>query len=180
MSDSPELRTDAPIPVNEVFMVIVTPGEPDPDGPPDTIDIKAVACAYDLNKGPLNGARQLDSSESSEDFGEFVSEVMGDMVELTSNTIYSFAMDAKRRENVTEGDERTAAVREADRTRMRGEMYLKLLMFFGDKPVELLGNVTATFLVSCIEDVIDSPDYEARVANWLARVNAPTNGGGVT
>lgn len=171
MSDSPEMRTDAPTIPNEVYLLIVVPGEADPDGPPNMMNVQAVATAYDLNKGPLNGARQLGADETSNSFDDFVGEVFGDMMELTSNTIYGYAESVKAQQNTTEDDLRTEDVREADRKRTRAELYLKLLLDMGDKPAELMGNMLATFLVSSIEDTLESPDYDERVAEWRASMS---------
>lgn len=163
MTDSEHMRPDVAPVSNEVYMVVIAP-EPsdDPDAAPNTMNVKAVAAAYDLNKGPLDGARQLNNDETSNDFGDFVDEVREDMMDLTSNTVMAYAWDLV---------ERISAAPEVDRKRTASELYLKLLLDFGDKPVELLGNMFATFLLACIEDVAAAEDYEQRMAEWEARTS---------
>ena len=171
MSDSPEMRPDAPHIANEVYMLVVQPREAGPDDPPDTQTVNVVATAYDLNGSPLQGARQVGSDEVGEVFGDFVNAVVDDMMSLTSNTIWAYAEEFKKRVNEEMEQSTSPDDRMARRDHLRATLYVKLLMDMGGKPVELIGNMLANFLVSCIEDTADSPDFDERLAEWKAGQN---------
>jgi hypothetical protein len=55
---------------------------------------------------------------------------------------------------------------------------VRLLKSFGDKPVELIGNMLASMLVSAIDDVVNDPDFDKVLRAWRANPESPKPGQG--
>jgi hypothetical protein len=133
-----------------MLLVRFAEGQQGPDAAPsvDTLDLTAVQ--YDLNAGPLTGATTAENVPNA--LPVFVDSVIQDMDELNYSVIMDYAEQQANSET-----------REANHL-----VFIRLLKSFGDKPVELLGNMLATFLVAAVDDMLMSPDFPSMLEAWKA------------
>lgn len=149
--------------MTEVRIVVNTPVNNGPDDPPNIKHVKAKAVAYDLSKDPRTGARVLGTDEISEDFDAFVGDVLEDMDTLGYNLTMAHAWQIKKRDSMLTGEDlRTDETKRTERS----ELFMKLLLEFGDKPVELLGNMLAAFMVGTVESSLDDDEIDQMLEDW--------------
>lgn len=160
--------------MSEVRIVVTRPAEgQDPDGPPNSVLMRATAVAYDLAKSPLDGARVLADDEIDADFGLFVEGVREDMDTLGYNLMMAHAKAIRARDSqLTDEDTRSEETLRDE----RAKLHMKLMMEFGDEPVELLGNMLAAFLAGTIESALDDPELPKMLEDWETQMKAAQDG----
>lgn len=131
---------------NEVYMVLLMRDESNPDA----VRVKFTPAAYDMDKSPLDGGRTLAPSEVN--FTEFVNEAMTDMDSLAANFVMEYAHLV--RDN--NGGPTVAVASDAQ----KADLYVKLLAAFGDRPMELIGNMLAGMIMGCVEQLVTHEDFD--------------------
>jgi len=92
-------------------------------------------------------------------FSEFVSKSLQDMEHLCHEYIMVYTKDfiqsGKTLDNGTKAD-----------------LYGRLLASFSERPMELIGNMLAGMIVGCIEEFVDSGEFDQLYADWSAERTA--------
>lgn len=125
------------------------PDTPDSNGQ-RTVNFNAIPGTYDFLVGLPDGGKVLDPTTFGGDINEFVAGVVDDMDAIDRQYVRDHAIEVKQ--TIDAGGEPQPA-----------ELYMKLLVSFCNKPVEVIGNMLATLIFQLIDATVSEEDFDAAV-----------------
>jgi len=130
---------------SEVYMVLLVKatGE-NGDG-----TVNLVGTAYDLRAGITTAGRALMEGEIPGTLREYVELCFNDM-----NNVAKAAVLANAKALLS------------DPTKDATDVYVKLLVEFADKPIELVGNMLASLLAACTVNAVADPEMADEIDAW--------------
>lgn len=142
--------------VNPVRLLVVEVAEPSaeereaaPKGQ-QVVNFNAIPGTYDFLVGLPDGGKVLDPTTFGGDINEFVAGVVDDMDAIDRQYVRDHAIEVKQ--TIDAGGEPQPA-----------ELYMKLLVSFCNKPVEVIGNMLATLIFQLIDATVSEEDFDAAV-----------------
>ena len=114
--------------------------------------VRFVPAHYDMEKKTGKVLEQNDAGP----FNDFARKALSDMDDLVNRYIMEYTMDMK--DSGIEFDDKAKA-----------DMLVRLLASFSERPMEMIGNMLAANIITCVDELLVSDDFDELSGAWIKK-----------